>query len=68
MTPSRSIKLFGTEEPVSEPVALKAGPLEASLDAGNLRYIRVGGNEALRAIAFLVRDRNWGTYSAEFRT
>ena len=65
MTPSRSIKLFGTEEPVSEPVALKAGPLEASLDAGNLRYIRVGGNEALRAIAFLVRDRNWGTYSAE---
>ncbi len=65
MTPSRSIRLFGTEEPVSEPVALKAGPLEASLDAGNLRYIRVGGNEALRAIAFLVRDRNWGTYSAE---
>jgi hypothetical protein len=61
--PSRSIKLFGTEEPVGELVPLRAGPLRASLDAGNLRYITIGGREALRAIAFLVRDRNWGTYS-----
>ncbi len=65
MSPSRSIKLFGTEEPVAEPITLKAGPLEASLDAGNLRYIRIDGKEALRAIAFLVRDSNWGTYNPE---
>src|SRR5688500_1040294 len=63
MGPSRSIMLFGTEEPVGELGRLRAGPLEASLDAGNLRYITVGGKEALRAIAFLVRDRNWGTYN-----
>jgi D-apionolactonase len=62
MSPSRSIKLFGTEERAGETTALSAGALEATLDAGNLRYIKVGGKEALRAIAFLSRDRNWGTY------
>lgn len=65
MTPSRSIKLFGTDEPVGETTVLTAGDLSATLEAGNLRYITVGGKEALRGIAFLVRDRNWGTYNAE---
>jgi hypothetical protein len=65
MSPSRAIKLFGTEEPAEEPTVLKAGALEASLDAGNLRYIKVGGAEALRAIAFLARDKNWATYGPE---
>ncbi len=65
MTPSREIKLFGTEEAVGETTILSVGALEATLDSGNLRYIKVGGKEALRAIAFLVRDRNWGTYNPE---
>src|SRR5947207_1791168 len=65
MTPSRAIKLFGTEEPVGETTLLAAGALEATLDSGNLRYIKVGGKEAIRAIAFLARDRNWGTYSPQ---
>ena len=49
MAPSRAIKLFGTEEPVGETTALSAGALEATLDSGNLRYIRIGGKEAIRA-------------------
>lgn len=65
MKPSRAVTLFGTEEMPPEPRVLRAGLLEASLEAGNLRYIRIGGREALRAIAFLVRDRNWGTYNPE---
>ena len=65
MTPSREVMLFGTEEPVGETIRLSAGALEATLDAGNLRYVKVGGKEALRAIAFLSRDRNWGTYGPE---
>jgi len=65
MTASRAIKLFGTEEPVGETTLLSAGALEATLDTGNLRYIKVGGKEAIRAISFLSRDRNWGTYSPE---
>ena len=65
MSPSRSIKLFGTDQPAGPATVLATGALEASLDAGNLRYIKIGGKEALRAIAFLVRDRNWGTYNAQ---
>lgn len=61
MKPSRAVKLFGTEEPVAEMLTLSAGPLEACLDAGNLRYIKVAGKEAIRGIAFLSRDSSWGT-------
>ncbi len=31
-------------------------------DNGQLRYLKVDGIEVLRAVAFLVRDENWGTY------
>ena len=65
MAPSREIRLFGTEQPVEPPVMLAAGQLTAELDSGGLRYIRLGGTEVLRSVAFLVRDRNWGTYSAQ---
>jgi len=61
--PSRAIKLCGTEaaEPASR--RLKAGPLEAELENGQLRYVAFGGIEVLRGVAFLVRDENWGTYT-----
>ena len=62
---SRAMKLFGTEEPVPETPVLRAGPLECSLDAGNLRHIRLHGVEAIRAVSYIVRDRNWGTYNPE---
>ena len=61
--PSRAIMLFGTEETVPPRKMLRAGPLTCELDGGNLRYVRIGGREALRAIAFIVRDQNWGTYN-----
>lgn len=61
--PSRSIKLYGTEEPASKQRQLIAGPLTAILDNGGLRYIRYHGVEVLRAIAYLLRDKNWGTYT-----
>ena len=61
--PSRNIRLFGTDEPVEAPRLLRAGPLSAELEAGNLRYIRFDGIEMIRAISFIVRDRNWGTYN-----
>ena len=46
---------------------LRAGPLTCELDGGNLRYVRIGGREAMRAIAFIVRDKNWGTYNPEIQ-
>lgn len=63
--PSRSIALYGTEEPVTTPRTLTAGKLTAELEAGNLRYIRWDGEEVLRAVSFIVRDKDWGTYNPE---
>lgn len=57
------LALFGTAEPEPELRRLKAGPLSAELIAGNLRTIRFHGVEVLRAISFVVRDKDWGTYA-----
>ncbi len=65
--PSRAIMLFGTEEPPAETRLQTAGPLAAELDAGNLRYIRFGGREAIRAISYVVRDKVWGTFNPEIQ-
>ena len=65
--PKRAVKLFGTELQEAKGRALHAGPISAVLDNGALRYIRLGEVEVLRAIAFLVRDENWGTYTPEIR-
>lgn len=61
--PSRAVRLFGTDEAVEEPRLLKAGPLTAEFEAGNLRYIKFNGDEMIRAISYIVRDKNWGTYN-----
>ncbi len=63
--PSRAIALYGTEEEVAPPRVLRAGKLSAELEAGNLRYIRWDGEEVLRAVSFIVRDRDWGTYAPQ---
>ena len=55
--------LYGTHEAEERPVTLTAGRLSADLANGNLRTIRYDGIEVLRAISYLVRDRDWGTYS-----
>ena len=57
------MKLFGTEMPVAKGRELHAGALSAVLDSGALRYVRLNDIEVLRAIAFLVRDENWGTFT-----
>jgi len=59
--PSRALLLFGTEELVPPPRLLRAGPLSVEFEGGNLRYVRFGGEEVIRAISFLVRDRAWAT-------
>lgn len=59
----RRFLLFGTDEPVEPMRRLHAGELSAEFDRGNLRYIRWGGFEVLRGVAFVVRDTGWGTYT-----
>ncbi len=56
-------ELYGTKEAEKPPVRLVAGRLAADLADGNLRSITYDGVEVLRAVSYLVRDRDWGTYS-----
>jgi len=64
-TASESVRLYGTDETVETPRIIRAGPLTAELEAGNLRHIRYHGSEMIRAISFIVRDKNWGTYAPQ---
>ena len=62
--PSRAIKFFGTEVPRGKRRELSAGSISAVFDSGALRYIRYHGEEVLRGIAYIVRDKDWGTYAS----
>ena len=55
------IALYGTDKPPRPSRVLRAGDAQVTLDAGQLRHLRMGGIEAIRAVSFLVRDRDWGT-------
>ena len=65
ISPGDSKKLFGTEQAEPLPCTLKAGDLTALFDNGALRRISFCGTEVLRGIAYLSRDKNWGTYAPE---
>ena len=65
--PSAAVMRCGTEDPPSELQIVAAGPLRVTLDAGNLRYVEIGGREALRAAAFVARTDTWGTYVPEIQ-
>ena len=57
--------LFGTDEPPAAAVALTAGGLKVTLQAGSLRHLTVGGHEIIRGIACVVRDAEWGTCATD---
>lgn len=59
-----AFRLYGTAEREPESRMLVAGDLSAELQNGNLRALRFRGHEVLRAVSFLVRDRDWGTCPA----
>src|SRR2546422_772396 len=54
----------GKDDPLPEPVPLRAGPLSLIYQAGDLRYVKLGEHEVIRRIYAAVRDRNWGTVPA----
>ncbi len=64
-SPSRAIKLFGTEEPRPETRTLRAGALSVEYEAGKVRYVSIDGHEAIRGIAFVVRGPGWETFHPE---
>jgi hypothetical protein len=59
-----SLRLFGTTESVVDTVEFKAGRLRCDFAAGAVRRLWWDEIEVLRGIAYLVRDRDWGTAPA----
>lgn len=55
------MRLYGTEMPPVATEELSVGALSFTLEDGALRHICVQGSEIIRGIAYLVRDRDWGT-------
>lgn len=62
---SKGVKLVGTDSVDPKSRTLRAGPLSVQFGNGALRYIKINEIEVIRQIAFLVRDKNWGTYNPE---
>lgn len=56
-----ALALYGTKAPGAPSERLQIGALSFTLEQGAVRHLRVGKVEILRGIAFLVRDRDWGT-------
>ena len=56
-----ALRLYGTDEPVPEPQVVRAGALSCEIVAGSVRCVRWHEVEVLRGVAYLLRDRNWGT-------
>lgn len=54
-------RYYGTSQAVPAAQRLTAGPWSVLFVDGALRDIRHGGIEIIRSIAYLVRDRDWGT-------
>jgi D-apionolactonase len=57
------IAFYDSPEPEPKSIILKAGSLVVEFIAGNLRDIRFDGVEVIRAIGYIVRDKDWGTYA-----
>ena len=66
VTLSRFQLLHGRNAPPVDRRELRAGPLTALLEEGDLRYIRVDGVEVVRRIYVAVRDEVWNTIPATY--
>jgi len=63
--PSRFEFWYGRNEPPTGTRTLRAGPVEAQLDGGDLRYVRIGDVELVRRVYVAVRDLDWNTIAAD---
>jgi D-apionolactonase len=61
MNAATAMLYYGTTQSVPETRQLTAGPWTVSLIDGALHTIRYQDVEVIRAVAFLVRDKDWGT-------
>lgn len=63
---SRNVWRYGREEPLPERRLLRAGPLTAVLEGGDLRYIRLGNDLVVLRLYAAIRDHNWNTIEPRY--
>ncbi len=63
---SANVSRFGKEEPLPQHYALRAGPLSAILEGGDLCYVRLGDNLVILRLYAAIRDRNWNTIEPHY--
>ena len=57
---------YGKDEPLPERHEVRAGPLTAILEGGDLRYVRLGADQVVLRLYAAIRDRNWNTIAPRF--
>ncbi len=62
------VSRYGRNEPLPERHALRAGPLTAVLESGDLRYIKLGDDLIVLRLYAAVRDRDWNTIEPKYLT
>ncbi len=63
--PARAIR-YGVDAPLPETRLLRAGPLSAVLERGDLRHVRLGDETVVLRLYGAIRDRNWDTIEPVF--
>ncbi|EAS51814.1 conserved hypothetical protein [Aurantimonas manganoxydans SI85-9A1] len=62
---SDPVDLYGTAQPLETARSVERGPVAFAFRNGAISHLTVGGRELLRQVAFLARDRDWGTLFPE---
>lgn len=58
---------YGKDEPLPERHQVRAGPLTAILEGGDLRYVKLGADQIVLRLYAAIRDRNWNTIEPRYR-
>jgi D-apionolactonase len=61
-----SVSRYGLQEPLPQRNDLRAGPLTAVLEGGDLRYVKLGADTVVLRLYAAIRDRNWNTIEPRF--
>src|SRR5215217_6789628 len=60
------VSQYGQNEPLPRRHHLRAGPLTAVLEGGDLRYVKLGADTVVLRLYAAIRDRNWDTIEPTF--
>src|SRR5215210_4306627 len=61
-----TVSQYGKDEPLPARHDLRAGPLTAVLEGGDLRYVKLGADTVVLRLYAAIRDRNWDTIEPRF--